>query len=172
MEKKASTTCPLSLELIGFIILESILSFFNLSLKLSKRFFSFSAAPSAKSPKSPLLIKREELELVLENIGLAALGRDEADEVRLKDFVDAEELAAMFEEKEPSLEEVKEAFSVFDENGDGHVDAGELQRVLRKLGFEGLGLDSCLSMIEAHDLNGDGVIDFAEFVKFMESSFC
>ncbi|KAK9188953.1 hypothetical protein WN944_020358 [Citrus x changshan-huyou] len=80
--------------------------------------------------------------------------------------------ALLFEEKEPSLEEVKDAFDVFDENKDGFIDALELQRVLCILGMkEGFQLENCKKMIKTFDENGDGSIDFKEFVKFMESSF-
>ncbi|ESR56647.1 hypothetical protein CICLE_v10024475mg, partial [Citrus x clementina] len=82
------------------------------------------------------------------------------------------ELSRLFEEKEPSLEEVKDAFDVFDENKDGFIDALELQRVLCILGMkEGFQLENCKKMIKTFDENGDGSIDFKEFVKFMESSF-
>ncbi|PKU74757.1 probable calcium-binding protein CML45 [Dendrobium catenatum] len=171
----------LSTELVGFIILETIISFFARFLKLSKRYFSFPSRFS-KTTKSQLraeeeraeaekLITREEVELVMERMGLMMRGNEEGEQ-KLKEFMLEEEVVAMFDEKEPSLEEVKEAFAVFDENCDGFVDAGELQRVLWKLGFERTGLDSCMEMIGAYDENGDGKIDFGEFVKFMESSFC
>ncbi|KAL0912537.1 hypothetical protein M5K25_018516 [Dendrobium thyrsiflorum] len=167
----------LSMELVSFIILETIISFFARFLKLSKRYFSFPSRFS-KTTKSQLraeeaemIITREEVELVMERMGLIKRGNEESEQ-KLKEFMLEEEVVAMFHEKEPSLEEVKEAFAVFDENCDGFVDAGELQRVLWKLGFERTGLDSCMEMIGAYDENGDGKIDFGEFVKFMESSLC
>lgn len=169
----------LSSELISFIILETIISLFTRFLKFSKRYFSFSFH-SSKATKSQLrkeevraeaqvLIMREEVELVMERMGLKMTGNEES-EPKLKEVMGMEEVVAMFDEMEPSLEEVKEAFAVFDENGDGFVDVVELQRVLWKLGFERMGLDSCREMIGAHDENGDGKMDFGEFVKFMESS--
>ncbi|KAK9200666.1 hypothetical protein WN944_015864 [Citrus x changshan-huyou] len=82
------------------------------------------------------------------------------------------ELSWLFEEKEPSLEQVKEAFDVFDENKDGFIDAMELQRVLCILCLkEGFELENCKKMIKTFDENGDGRIYFKEFVKFMETSF-
>ena len=79
----------------------------------------------------------------------------------------------MFEDQEPSLEEVKQAFDVFDENKDGFIDARELQRVLYILGLkEARELENCKKMIRNFDENQDGRIDFNEFVKIMENSFC
>ncbi|KAB1211588.1 putative calcium-binding protein CML45 [Morella rubra] len=85
----------------------------------------------------------------------------------------SKELSGLFDEKEPSLEEVKEAFDVFDENRDGFIDARELQRVLCILGFkEGKELANCNTMIRAFDENNDGRIDFNEFVRFMANIVC
>ncbi|GFY82980.1 calcium-binding EF-hand family protein [Actinidia rufa] len=82
-------------------------------------------------------------------------------------------MTSLFEEKEPGLDEVKEAFDVFDENRDGFLDAREIQRVLYNLGFkDGLEIERCKRMIDAFDDNGDGRIDFKEFVKLMENMFC
>lgn len=84
-----------------------------------------------------------------------------------------EDITRQFEEKEPSLEEVNEAFCVFDVNRDGFIDADELQRVLRGLGFgEGKDVEDSKTMIRSFDENGDGRIDFREFVKLMENCFC
>ena len=48
----------------------------------------------------------------------------------------SDDILSLFEEKEPGLDEVKEAFDVFDENRDGFLDAREIQRVLCTLGFK------------------------------------
>ncbi|XP_042507028.1 probable calcium-binding protein CML45 [Macadamia integrifolia] len=110
---------------------------------------------------------RGEVETVMENLGIFI----KKDEEKLQEKLGLEELSALFEE-EPSIEEVKEAFEVFDENKDGFIDARELQRVLCGLGFvEGSKMQDCRWMIRAFDMNGDGKIDFGEFVKFMENSF-
>ncbi|KAM7464505.1 hypothetical protein LguiA_032626 [Lonicera macranthoides] len=73
---------------------------------------------------------------------------------------------------EVCLEEVKEAFDVYDENRDGFIDVCELQRVLCILGLDkGSKDDECREMIANFDENGDGLIDFCEFVKLMDNSF-
>ncbi|KAF8399491.1 hypothetical protein HHK36_004864 [Tetracentron sinense] len=111
---------------------------------------------------------RGDMEIVMESLGIMCNSDgDKLQETRLG----SDEVAVMFEEKEPSLEEVKEAFDVFDENRDGLIDAMELQRVLCSLGFrEGSEVEDCKRMIAAFDENGDERIDFNEFVKFMENS--
>ncbi|MQM23370.1 hypothetical protein Taro_056434 [Colocasia esculenta] len=116
-----------------------------------------------------VVVSRRDVEMVMARMGLGCgSGGGE-----LKGVVGAEDLNCLFEDKEPSLEEVKEAFRVFDRNRDGFIDAAELQTVLSLLGFkEGLSVDDCRRMIGSYDENGDGRIDFHEFVKFMESSFC
>lgn len=89
----------------------------------------------------------------------------------LLEGVVADELSQLFEE-EPSLEEAKEAFDVFDENKDGFVDASELQRVLCSLGLkEGSEVEDCRKMIKVFDEDNDGQINFKEFVKFLEIGF-
>lgn len=80
------------------------------------------------------------------------------------------DILSVFDDEEPSLGEVKVAFDVFDENSDGFIDEFELQRMLCKFGLsENAKLEQCRNMIKGFDVNRDGVIDFDEFVKLMES---
>lgn len=113
-------------------------------------------------------LSREDAEVVMERMGLSCTrGEQEGG------GIGHGEISRLFEEKEPSLEEVREAFDVFDVNGDGFIEAEELQRVLRGLGMEeGKEVEDCGRMIRAFDENGDGRIDFREFVKLMENCFC
>ncbi|KAF8408116.1 hypothetical protein HHK36_007258 [Tetracentron sinense] len=110
---------------------------------------------------------REDVEMVMESLGISCFPDGE----KIQERLGLDEVSVLFAEKEPSLEEVKEAFDVFDENRDGFIDARELQRVLCSLGFrEGSEVEECRKMIETFDENGDEQIDFNEFVKFMENS--
>ncbi|KAM7506779.1 hypothetical protein LguiA_017232 [Lonicera macranthoides] len=91
---------------------------------------------------------------------------------KLQEKLSSEDVFKLFEEREPSLDEVKNAFDVFDENRDGFIDARELQRVLYALGLKNESeMENCKRMIRVFDENEDERIDFNEFVKLMESSF-
>ncbi|KAK2655380.1 hypothetical protein Ddye_008432 [Dipteronia dyeriana] len=114
------------------------------------------------------IISREEVEMVMGKLSLFCSPEGE----KLPQRFDSNELSQLFDHEEPSLEEVKEAFDVFDSNKDGFIDAVELQRVLLTLGLgQGFQLGNCTKMIKRFDENGDGRIDFNEFVKFMETTF-
>ncbi|XP_054800081.1 probable calcium-binding protein CML46 [Prosopis cineraria] len=113
-------------------------------------------------------LERDEVKMVMGNLGIFCSPESE----ELEERYGWGEISAMFEEEEPSLEEVKRAFDVFDENRDGFIDGRELQRVLCILGLkEATELENCQKMIATFDENGDGRIDFREFVKIMENNF-
>ncbi|KAG7954917.1 hypothetical protein I3843_11G045100 [Carya illinoinensis] len=110
-----------------------------------------------------------EVKMMMEKLGTSC---DVEDHDNYEVRVGPDEIAALFEE-EPSPEEVKEAFDMFDENNDGFIDAGELEKVLSTLGIlDHLEADQCQKMISVFDENGDGRVDFNEFVKLLEYSFC
>lgn len=113
-------------------------------------------------------LSREDVKMVMGRLGLFCSPESE----ELQDWFSSDDHLRPFEE-EPSLEEVKEAFDVFDENRDGFIDEKELQRVLCILGLkQGSEIEDCKKMIRIFDKNRDGRIDFNEFVKLMETSFC
>ena len=55
-------------------------------------------------------------------------------------------------------EELEKAFSMFDRDGDGFIDANELRRLLTNLG-EKLTEDEVDEMIREVDIDGDGKIN-------------
>nr|GEU87932.1 probable calcium-binding protein CML30 [Tanacetum cinerariifolium] len=73
--------------------------------------------------------------------------------------------------EEPSLDEVKQAFGVFDKNNDGYVDAKELQNVLSNMGFLHICESDCRRMIVSYDADKDGKLSFQEFLQVVEDGF-
>ncbi|MQL79807.1 hypothetical protein Taro_012259 [Colocasia esculenta] len=72
-------------------------------------------------------------------------------------------------EAEAAESDLVEAFSVFDEDGDGFISAAELQAVLRKLGLPQAGnIADIRQMICTVDSNHDGQVDFCEFKHMMQ----
>lgn len=71
------------------------------------------------------------------------------------------------ERKAKEIKEFKEVFDIFDKNGDGTISTKELGGVLRGLNqnFNDKQLEM---MIQKVDINGDGEIDFDEFLVMME----
>jgi|SRR5579872_3645762 len=65
-------------------------------------------------------------------------------------------------------EEIKEAFRVFDKDGNGFISAAELRHVMTNLG-EKLTDEEVDEMIREADVDGDGQINYEEFVKMMMS---
>ncbi|KAI3412407.1 uncharacterized protein J3R85_017326 [Psidium guajava] len=132
--------------------------------------------PSATSardvgiPEEDAVLSRGEVKMVMERLRILGAADDPGGE-QLRERIGAREIARVFEEEEVSLEEVKEAFYVFDENCDGFVDARELSHVLRALGLVDLSEPDCRDLIGAFDDNGDGLIDFREFAKIVKRSF-
>eukprot|EP00168_Porphyra_purpurea_P018874 TRINITY_DN7236_c0_g1_i10.p5 TRINITY_DN7236_c0_g1~~TRINITY_DN7236_c0_g1_i10.p5 ORF type:complete len:102 (-),score=46.03 TRINITY_DN7236_c0_g1_i10:187-492(-) len=62
--------------------------------------------------------------------------------------------------------EIFEAFKVFDKDGSGKIDATELRNIMMSLG-ENLSDEEVNQMIKEADLNGDGEIDFDEFMRML-----
>ncbi|XP_072376559.1 calmodulin-alpha-like isoform X2 [Diabrotica undecimpunctata] len=65
-------------------------------------------------------------------------------------------------------EELKEAFRVFDKNNDGLISSNELRHVMTSLG-ERLSEEEVNDMIKEADLDGDGQVNYEEFVTILTS---
>jgi calmodulin len=67
-----------------------------------------------------------------------------------------------------NLEEVvKEVFAVFDEDNKGYVNQADLLRVMEKLEED---TEEINDLFGAADVNGDGTIDYDEFVELMTAT--
>lgn len=67
---------------------------------------------------------------------------------------------------EETIKEFKEAFALFDKDGDGSITTEELGTVMRSLG-QNPTEQSLRQMINEVDADGSGTIDFAEFLTLM-----
>lgn len=63
--------------------------------------------------------------------------------------------------------EIKEAFDLFDKNGDGEITTHELDLVIRALGQQATEAE-LQDMINEVDADGNGMIEFSEFLTLME----
>eukprot|EP00547_Thalassionema_nitzschioides_P011873 CAMPEP_0194263272 /NCGR_PEP_ID=MMETSP0158-20130606/46972_1 /TAXON_ID=33649 /ORGANISM="Thalassionema nitzschioides, Strain L26-B" /LENGTH=220 /DNA_ID=CAMNT_0039003451 /DNA_START=291 /DNA_END=954 /DNA_ORIENTATION=- len=77
-------------------------------------------------------------------------------------------MAASRDLSEDDIADLKEAFSMFDINGDGTIELEELQQVMKKLG-QNPSKEELKEMINSVDDNGDNEIDFDEFLILMKS---
>ncbi|XP_048586172.1 calmodulin-like protein 12 [Nematostella vectensis] len=66
------------------------------------------------------------------------------------------------------ISEYKEAFYMYDADGSGHVTTKELHKAMRTLGFNPTE-EEIQEMVNEVDYDGNGVLDFNEFVDLMEN---
>lgn len=133
-------------------------------------------------------ITREELAESLRKLGMGVPGDELASMMARVDAngdgcVDEEEFGELYraimdgaaEEGEEEgggeeEEDMREAFRVFDANGDGYITADELGAVLSSLGLrQGRTAEECRRMIGRVDRDGDGRVDFREFRQMMRA---
>merc|ERR1712149_131986 len=67
---------------------------------------------------------------------------------------------------EEQIEEIREAFNLFDADNSGAIDIRELKAAMRALGFE-VKKEELKKMISDIDNDGNGSIEFAEFLEMM-----
>ena len=63
---------------------------------------------------------------------------------------------------------IREAFKVFDSDGNGFINASELRQVMMNLG-EKLSEEEVEMMIREADTNGDGLVNYEEFINMMNA---
>jgi len=80
-----------------------------------------------------------------------------------------EEIAGHFleeEDAEAMEQELREAFRLYDREGNGYITTGTLREILQALDDK-LGPDDLDGIIEEIDTDGSGTVDFDEFMEMM-----
>merc|ERR1712066_187517 len=78
---------------------------------------------------------------------------------------DSEEFVSLLQELEDEpYDKVMAAFKHFDKDGNGSLDAAELKSILTTMGDK-LTEEQADQLLQMADQNGDGVIDYSEFVQ-------
>lgn len=124
-------------------------------------------------------ITKKELNDSLENLGIFIPDIElsqmiEKIDVNRDGCVDIEEFRELYESimderVEEEEEDMREAFNVFDQNGDGFISVDELRSVLVSLGLkQGRTVEDCKKMIGKVDVDGDGLVDYKEFKQMMK----
>ncbi|XP_038597257.1 calmodulin-A-like [Tachyglossus aculeatus] len=120
-------------------------------------------------------ITTKELGTVLQSLGQnateaelkAIIGKVDTDGNGKVDFPEFLSLMAQVM-KEPKAEDgIREAFRMFDKDGNGYVSAAELRQVLATLG-ETLTDEEVDEMIQVADTDGDGKVNYEEFVLVLK----
>lgn len=122
-------------------------------------------------------ITKKELSDSLTNLGIFIPDNDLVQMIDKIDlnrdgYVDMEEFGALYQtimEERDEEEDMREAFNVFDQNGDGFITVEELRSVLSSLGLkQGRTVEDCRRMIKKVDVDGDGMVNFKEFKQMMK----
>merc|ERR1712110_1192173 len=80
-----------------------------------------------------------------------------------------ESICKDFNLTEDQYQEYKSAFDMFDTDGSGDISCTELVSVMTQLG-KAASEEDARAMIQTVDENGDGEIDFREFINMMKSN--
>ena len=86
--------------------------------------------------------------------------------------IDLEEFMHMItaaEAEDSSNRTLLAVFEVFDRDRDGFISADELLTFMRKLGEKSITLNDCREIIHSVDKNGNGKVDFDDFVTMMSA---
>lgn len=122
-------------------------------------------------------ITRKELSDSLQNLGIYIPDKEliqmiEKIDVNRDGYVDIDEFGGLYKtimEERDEEEDMREAFNVFDQNGDGFITVEELRSVLQSLGLkQGRTIEDCKKMINKVDVDGDGRVNYREFKQMMK----
>jgi len=66
-------------------------------------------------------------------------------------------------------EEFRDAFKLFDKDGDGVITVDEIHEVFKSLGFKQYSRADVKKMVKAVDVDGNGTIDLDEFIGLLRT---
>ncbi|GMI69379.1 CALMODULIN LIKE 7, ROOT HAIR SPECIFIC 1 [Hibiscus trionum] len=122
-------------------------------------------------------ITKKELNDSLENLGIFISDGDFTQMIERIDVngdmcIDIDEFSELYQtimDSKDEEEDMKEAFNVFDRNGDGYISVDKLRSILKLLGLkQGKAMEDWKRMITKVDLDGDGRVNFMEFKQMMK----
>ena len=119
-------------------------------------------------------VTTKEVEIVMRSLGqnpteaelMDMVNEIDADGNGMIDFPEFLIMMALKMKNTDSEEEMLEAFKVFDKDGNGFFSAAELRHIMTNLG-EKLTDDEVDEIIRVADIDGDGQINYEEFVMMM-----
>lgn len=121
--------------------------------------------PVLCTSKEEVEVSKDDVDEVMERLGMVDGCRYQ------KNSLIIEEANGLLEEKTASVEELREAFEVFDPGMDGFITPNKLWVLMQKLGFcDGMRYEDCERMIRVYDKDSDGRISFDEFKCMMENA--
>ncbi|XP_057440723.1 calmodulin-like protein 11 isoform X1 [Lotus japonicus] len=100
----------------------------------------------------------EELQIMMNEVDTDGNGT-----IEFEEFLNL--MARKMKESEAE-QELMEAFRVFDKDQDGYISPSEMRSVLRTVG-EKVTDEELGQMIKVADLDGDGLLDYQDFVRMM-----
>ena len=86
--------------------------------------------------------------------------------IDFEEFIQMMPAASRNERDENAEEEMREAFQIFDADGNGKITSDELRLIMENLG-EKLTDEEITDMVKEADIDGDGEINYEEFVRMM-----
>jgi len=122
------------------------------------------------------LITLEELATVMRSLGqnptddeLKEMIKEvDTDQSGTIDFEEFKQMMTKQMKSEHSVEEIKEVFRVFDKDNSGKISAAELRQVLTTVG-QTLRDEEIDEVLKEADINGNGQIDYNDFVKLLST---
>lgn len=119
-------------------------------------------------------ISADELTAVMQTLGSNTSAEDVSKMMEEIDtdrdgFISMEEFAGFCKAGDGGVQELREAFELYDINKNGLISSSELHQILTRLGEKCTESD-CVKMIQTVDSDGDGYVNFEEFKTMMSNT--